>query len=305
MGKLYFKFDVNSINIKMEKELIKKIEEVARFIKSVTQKLPSKIKTKTEKDMEYILKDYKTIKDINKLENINARCKYKLTMLQSTYPIIVRSETMKLNKRNFNMQKKVTEKTHEEVLQSLAKQQEDYDNFQGLKEDSIVVRNLKILSEVPRRRVRATLLEKSILERPQFPELDKDERNPMKEIDKGIDAKVSINATNIPEVKLKENNSEEETKTFVVRNGKVVEGKGERREEAEYENWCSSNADPEDIRRHRELLDRECFKGPKWEGITVRGPWDYEANMEDIMHQTPEEKISTDKGIHEYEKVTR
>jgi len=57
--------------------------------------------------------------------------------------------------------------------------------------------------------------------------------------------------------------------TYVLRNGKLVPGAGEIREQAQYSNWYCSNADPEDIRRHRELMDRMNYRGPKWEGIGV------------------------------------
>uniref|UniRef100_A0A7S3HUF3 Uncharacterized protein n=1 Tax=Favella ehrenbergii TaxID=182087 RepID=A0A7S3HUF3_9SPIT len=57
--------------------------------------------------------------------------------------------------------------------------------------------------------------------------------------------------------------------TYVLRNGKLVPGKGMVREPATFTNWYCSNADPEDIRRHRELMDRMHYRGPKWEGIGV------------------------------------
>ena len=55
----------------------------------------------------------------------------------------------------------------------------------------------------------------------------------------------------------------------MLRNGKLVPGEGMVREPATFSNWYCSNADPEDIRRHRELMDRMNYKGPKWEGIGV------------------------------------
>ena len=59
------------------------------------------------------------------------------------------------------------------------------------------------------------------------------------------------------------------TGTYVLRNGKLVEGKAEVREQATYSNWYCSNADPEDIRKHRELMDRMNYRGPQWEGVGV------------------------------------
>ena len=56
------------------------------------------------------------------------------------------------------------------------------------------------------------------------------------------------------------------TGTYILRDGKLVEGRAEMREKATYSNWYCSNADPEDIRRHREMMDRMQYRGPKWEG---------------------------------------
>jgi hypothetical protein len=56
-----------------------------------------------------------------------------------------------------------------------------------------------------------------------------------------------------------------ETGTYVLRDGQLVAGKAEVREKASFSNWYCSNADPEDIRKHRELMDRMNFKGPVWE----------------------------------------
>ena len=52
----------------------------------------------------------------------------------------------------------------------------------------------------------------------------------------------------------------------MLRDGKLVEGKGMVREQATFSNWYCSNADPEDIRKHRELMDRMHYRGPQWEG---------------------------------------
>ncbi len=53
---------------------------------------------------------------------------------------------------------------------------------------------------------------------------------------------------------------------FVVRDGKVVEGEAEKRTSVDFSNWHAGNADPEDLRRHKELLDRQHFGGPMWAG---------------------------------------
>jgi hypothetical protein len=55
--------------------------------------------------------------------------------------------------------------------------------------------------------------------------------------------------------------------TYVFRDGKLVEGKAKKREVVVYSNWHSGNVDPDDLKRHRALLDRQHFRGPLWEGI--------------------------------------
>ena len=34
----------------------------------------------------------------------------------------------------------------------------------------------------------------------------------------------------------------------------------------EYSNWYGANVDPQDLRRHKDLLDRQHYSGPFWEG---------------------------------------
>jgi hypothetical protein len=55
--------------------------------------------------------------------------------------------------------------------------------------------------------------------------------------------------------------------TYVFRDGKLVEGKAKRREVVVYSNWHSGNINPDDLQKHRALLDRQHFRGPLWEGI--------------------------------------
>ena len=58
------------------------------------------------------------------------------------------------------------------------------------------------------------------------------------------------------EVKKEEEGGITDSGTYILRDGKLVKGKAERREQATYSNWYASNADPEDIYKHRELMDR-------------------------------------------------
>lgn len=72
-----------------------------------------------------------------------------------------------------------------------------------------------------------------------------------------------------PEPKKAQAGGIEDAGTYILRDGKLVKGKAEIREQASFSNWYCSNADPEDIRRHRELMDRMHYRGPQWEGIGI------------------------------------
>lgn len=61
------------------------------------------------------------------------------------------------------------------------------------------------------------------------------------------------------------------TKTFVWRDGKLIKGKAQERKVVTYSNWHSGNQNPDDMRKHRELLDRQHYGGPLWEGIKYVG----------------------------------
>ena len=54
---------------------------------------------------------------------------------------------------------------------------------------------------------------------------------------------------------------------FIFKDGKFIPGEGQKRKVVSLINWNSSNLDPKDVKRHRELLDRQHFMGPMWEGI--------------------------------------
>lgn len=55
-------------------------------------------------------------------------------------------------------------------------------------------------------------------------------------------------------------------KNFIFKDGKIEEGKSEKKVSPDYSNWYAGNVDPQDLRRHKDLLDRQHYSGPFWEG---------------------------------------
>jgi len=51
-----------------------------------------------------------------------------------------------------------------------------------------------------------------------------------------------------------------------MKDGKLVKGEAERRELVDWSNWFAANVDPEDLKKHKELMDRQHFGGPVWKG---------------------------------------
>ena len=96
--------------------------------------------------------------------------------------------------------------------------------------------------------------------------------------------------------------------TYVLRDGKLVQGQGEKREAVTHSNWYCSNADPEDIRRHRELMDRMHYRGPQWEGIGIPKSIIEEENPVYKARETedhPSINHSAEEGHKEFEEVVR
>ena len=56
------------------------------------------------------------------------------------------------------------------------------------------------------------------------------------------------------------------SKTFHFKDNQMTEGQSEEKFFPEYSNWYAGNVDPQDLRRHKDLLDRQHFSGPFWEG---------------------------------------
>lgn len=48
--------------------------------------------------------------------------------------------------------------------------------------------------------------------------------------------------------------------------GEVKLKESDPRKQAAYSNWDAGNADPEDLEKHKQLLDRQYFGGPIWDG---------------------------------------
>lgn len=49
-----------------------------------------------------------------------------------------------------------------------------------------------------------------------------------------------------------------------MKDGKLVEGEAEVRKQVDFSNWAAGNVDPDAMKKHRQLLDRQHFVGPAW-----------------------------------------
>jgi hypothetical protein len=104
-----------------------------------------------------------------------------------------------------------------------------------------------------------------------------------------IDAEITLDISgNLIGKRLNEEGEEIGKETYVLRNGQLVKGKAEKREVASHSNWHCSNADPEDIRRHREMMDRMSYRGPQWEDQPV--PKSVMEEMNPVYHKVDQEE---------------
>lgn len=63
---------------------------------------------------------------------------------------------------------------------------------------------------------------------------------------------------------LKENEREQkeqqqEEVTYTVQNGKLIKRVNGVRAEVDFKNWYLGNADPEDLKKHKQMLERQFF----------------------------------------------
>lgn len=96
-------------------------------------------------------------------------------------------------------------------------------------------------------------------------------------------------------------------KKYVFKDGKLVEGEGMKKLEVDYSNWYAGNVDPADLRRHKELMDRMCYRGPFWEN-RKRNPsiLEEEAKYDYVPPETPPpEDLRKKKEQESFEYVKR
>lgn len=55
------------------------------------------------------------------------------------------------------------------------------------------------------------------------------------------------------------------TRRYFTKDGEVHKGGATEKFFPEYSNWYGGNVDPQDLRRHKDLLDRQHYSGPFWE----------------------------------------
>ena len=79
----------------------------------------------------------------------------------------------------------------------------------------------------------------------------------------------------------------------------------EEREAVSYSNWYAGNVDPDDLQKHKELLDRQYFRGPFWESKEKPKPMmaDTDATYEYLSYlkESPDEVNVRELQKKEYE----
>jgi hypothetical protein len=74
---------------------------------------------------------------------------------------------------------------------------------------------------------------------------------------------------------------------YYVKDGRLIKGDPESRQISQYSNWTAGNVDPEDLERHKKLLDRQHFGGPFWEGKRI--PKSIEEELPDYVPEDVED----------------
>ncbi|CAK69075.1 unnamed protein product (macronuclear) [Paramecium tetraurelia] len=98
--------------------------------------------------------------------------------------------------------------------------------------------------------------------------------------------------------------------TYIYQNGNLVQGQAEKRKEVDYSNWYAANVDPDDLKKHKELLDRQHFSGPFWEGKPMPKSILDEENPNTLMYsdERPEKELNPNlkqERSGKFEKVKR
>lgn len=100
----------------------------------------------------------------------------------------------------------------------------------------------------------------------------------------------------------------------MFRDGKLQEGTAKTRTQTTYSNWHSGNLNPDDLKRHRALLDRQHYRGPLWDGIKPKSVMDdpnvllYKPDLDRIKkdkESTNNTEENYEEGVKEWEEIIR
>eukprot|EP00831_Metopus_contortus_P048402 TRINITY_DN3946_c0_g1_i3.p1 TRINITY_DN3946_c0_g1~~TRINITY_DN3946_c0_g1_i3.p1 ORF type:complete len:313 (+),score=79.57 TRINITY_DN3946_c0_g1_i3:90-1028(+) len=272
------------------KMLCKAIQSMEKILTGVLTKIPKEQQKKHFDDIQHMLKGYQYITDENKLRDIFLQCKVKFNICKVNFPralIEYESELGKLLEKK----KKEKEETHDDVIRRIYEQEKKVTG--GV--NTLSQKQLGKEQSVPEEKEKE-LPKKVALKYERSSNIESEDFN------QEIVGHIYIDPLNIPTI-IKDDTeepAEEETKT---------EGKGERREETDYSNWCCSNADPEDLLHHRELMDRMHFQGPLWKNHDIRHPWDYTLSVPEEKNPNPPtedpDPFPQEKKEKSFEKVVR
>jgi len=94
---------------------------------------------------------------------------------------------------------------------------------------------------------------------------------------------------------------------YYIKDGRLIKGDPDPRLTSQYSNWTAGNVDPEDLERHKKLLERQHYGGPFWEGKPK--PKSIEEEMPEYVPEespygdTPVYMLGHKEGNHGFKKV--
>ena len=264
-------------------ELRKEISRLFVLSMKSIETLPEKVKAKENNKISTILGSYMTSNNEKELRESLLLLKNKYDMIKEVYQLDnnegikeaekerqrekwkdLEKEYKKIDEQSMIEERKVQERAKE--LYAMSDQILESKEYQQLLKEAKTKMENKVDAPPPKREPKENDLKVKIDE-------SYSEMSP--HYAKGFSTGMSINidATGIPVV-------ENIVQTFGLdKDGNLVQTTAKQRPRAKFTNWYGCNPDPECVEKHYQLLERQHFKGPFWEGKEVKFMWEDMGNV--------------------------